>query len=260
MWNKLKCPECSAGLIWDDVRRLADEGTFARYETMSFRAAVGSDENFVWCRSCSFGQLHDSGATQPIVRCLNCGARSCFTHQGIPWHERLTCEEYDAMVADPDGFQSQRDREDEEAARERERQLEDDERLAREMDSRDRAREVERQEAAHAEARRKQEEEQRVEKERKIKEAERKKVEKEKAEKLREIKRKKAEEDATLETIEKTTKKCPKCTWPIEKNEGCDHMTCKSRLLSYVHMAVHIESAVASELSWLMPGRYAMPA
>lgn len=35
------------------------------------------------------------------------------------------------------------------------------------------------------------------------------------------------EEAATAATIAKTTKKCTKCQSPIEKNKGCDHMTCK---------------------------------
>ncbi|CAE7205025.1 IBR domain containing protein [Pyrenophora teres f. teres] len=38
-----------------------------------------------------------------------------------------------------------------------------------------------------------------------------------------------AQEEASLEAIGKLTKKCPGpgCTWNIEKNDGCDHMTCK---------------------------------
>ncbi|KAF2856778.1 hypothetical protein T440DRAFT_356672, partial [Plenodomus tracheiphilus IPT5] len=40
----------------------------------------------------------------------------------------------------------------------------------------------------------------------------------------RQIKR--AEDVASLETIRRTTKKCPKCGRCIEKNFGCEHMTC----------------------------------
>ena len=35
------------------------------------------------------------------------------------------------------------------------------------------------------------------------------------------------EEAASEKLIAETTKKCPKCDSNIEKNEGCDHMTCK---------------------------------
>lgn len=38
------------------------------------------------------------------------------------------------------------------------------------------------------------------------------------------------EKVASEKTIKKTTKKCPQCNSNIEKNQGCDHMTCK-RLL-----------------------------
>ena len=38
--------------------------------------------------------------------------------------------------------------------------------------------------------------------------------------------RKGKEEAATMMTLERTTKLCPECELRIEKNEGCDHMTC----------------------------------
>jgi hypothetical protein len=37
-----------------------------------------------------------------------------------------------------------------------------------------------------------------------------------------------AEEEASRVEVEKSTKKCPGagCTWNIQKNDGCNHMTC----------------------------------
>ena len=37
------------------------------------------------------------------------------------------------------------------------------------------------------------------------------------------------QEEASAAAISKFTKKCPgkKCGWNIEKNDGCDHMTCE---------------------------------
>ncbi|KAJ0385638.1 hypothetical protein COL922a_005963 [Colletotrichum nupharicola] len=63
-------------------------------------------ENFIWCTAnCGSGQLHDTGTEQPIVSCLHCGQRSCFTHN-VTWHENLTCEEYDSLLRDPENFRS----------------------------------------------------------------------------------------------------------------------------------------------------------
>ncbi|APA11672.1 hypothetical protein sscle_08g064420 [Sclerotinia sclerotiorum 1980 UF-70] len=36
------------------------------------------------------------------------------------------------------------------------------------------------------------------------------------------------QEEASLQLMEKATKQCPQCQVRIEKNDGCDHMTCRS--------------------------------
>jgi hypothetical protein len=202
----------------------------ARYEILSFRSAVSSDKNFVWCQNCSFGQLHSSGLSQPIVRCLSCNFRSCFRHS-VPWHDRLTCEEYDAMLQDPDGFQSAIDRDDEAAAIAAKKQEERDEQIAREFDRENRRKEEDRQRQRHEEEVRRARAEQEKEKERRKKEQERK-------ERNELLKRRQKEDTLSLATVKKTTKPCPGCQWPIEKNEGCSHMTCKfPQFLSYPSFA-----------------------
>ena len=45
---------------------------------------------------------------------------------------------------------------------------------------------------------------------------------------------KKAEESASIKLIKELAKQCPECKWNIEKNDGCDHMTCKNPSLSFV--------------------------
>lgn len=41
------------------------------------------------------------------------------------------------------------------------------------------------------------------------------------------VKQFKSFDHESLTWISRNTKKCPKCKWPIEKNSGCDHMTCR---------------------------------
>lgn len=195
----------------------------SRYEVLSFRNAIGSDQNFIWCQNCDFGQLHESGLEHPIIRCLKCSFRSCFRHKG-PWHERMTCEEYDEMLKDPEGFKSAVDRGDEEAIEALRKQQEADELMARELEAQDRQAEEDRQRAKHEEALRKARAAQEAEAARKRKEIE----DKERAKRAAEIRQRQQQEAAALQLINSTTKRCPGCQWPIEKNQGCSHMTCKS--------------------------------
>jgi hypothetical protein len=124
------------------------------------------------------------------------------------------------MLRDPDGFQSVRDMEDADLEMARELQDEEDERLARELPDSDKQAEEERQRRRHEEERRKAREKQEAE-------AARKKLEQERAQRREELKRKQKEEALSVAKVQQTTKPCPGCQWPIEKNRGCSHMTCK---------------------------------
>lgn len=191
---------------------------------MSVRSAVSTDKDFVWCKNCEFGQLHATGESQPIVRCLNCGYRSCYRHS-IPWHERLTCEEYDEMLENPDSFQSAIEKDEAATIAFQMRQEEEDKTLARSMLERERQIEEDRQRQSH---------EEQLRRARKQQEAEGRRMrEAEQAWRKEAIKRKQ-EEKMSLETVQATTKSCPGCQWPIEKNDGCSHMTCKSFQFSII--------------------------
>ncbi|EEY19611.1 conserved hypothetical protein [Verticillium alfalfae VaMs.102] len=165
-------------------------------------------DNFIWCAGgCGSGQIHETGAEQPIVICLHCSGRSCFTHE-VAWHDGLTCEEFDSLLADPENFRSRIEVEnaavDEEEARRRAQDAVDHAlagRLAADQEAEERAR-VERDKQAR----------------RKAAEA---------AEKARKTAaRRKREDEQSMATMNRTTKKCPGCSWAIEKNSGCSHMTC----------------------------------
>lgn len=52
----------------------------------------------------------------------------------------------------------------------------------------------------------------------------------------------KIQEEASIKAIDKLTKKCPGgCGWPIQKNNGCDHMTCKSSQYELEYQRTHAD-------------------
>ncbi|KAF4980603.1 hypothetical protein FZEAL_3416 [Fusarium zealandicum] len=206
LWTEIRCPECRELLEYADIQRYANKQTFARYETLALRAAMSEAEHFVWCTSgCGSGQIHESGSEQPIVTCLHCRHRSCF-HHNVAWHETLSCDEYDQLLADPDNFRSQLELENEKWSEAQRAQLEADRAMAHGLLAEERA-ELKRRE-------------------------ERARQEREQAEKAAKLARQiasrlKKEEAQSWATVSRTTKPCPGCGWAIEKNEGCSHMTCK---------------------------------
>ncbi|OLN87290.1 E3 ubiquitin-protein ligase RNF19B [Colletotrichum chlorophyti] len=205
LWTEIRCPECRELLEYVDIQKYADEETFARYEALALRAAMAEAENFFWCpTNCGSGQLHDVGASQPIVTCLHCNQRSCFTHN-VAWHENLTCEEYDALLRDPENFRSRIELENEEGEATRHAQEDADRAMAQGLMAEQQA-EIQRQDTRE-----------RNERERALKAA---------ALARKVAARRKAEEEKSRATMTRTTKPCPGCGWAIEKSSGCSHMTC----------------------------------
>ncbi|RFN51532.1 ring finger domain-containing protein [Fusarium flagelliforme] len=205
LWTEIRCPECTELLEYADIQRYANEQTFSKYETIALRAAMSEADNFVWCTSgCGSGQIHESGTAQPIVTCLHCNHRSCF-HHNVAWHENLSCEEYDQLLADPENFRSRLELENERWSEEQQAQLEADRAMAQNLLAEDQAVMRQREERAHRE--------------------------REQAQKAAQLARqiaarRKKEEAKSSATVSRTTKPCAGCGWAIEKNRGCSHMTC----------------------------------
>lgn len=182
-------------------------------------------ENFIFCiANCGYGQWHDGGREQPIITCSQCGTRACFQHQ-VRWHESLTCEEYDALLADPEHFRSRFELDNEEAeaaAKANCRQVDADRVFAQGLMAEeqrgfnDAKRERERRERETREARERAKKEQ-------AREA-RERAEREEKKKMGEMRRmaaqRKREEDMSQDTVKKTTKPCPGCGSAIEKKDG----------------------------------------
>lgn len=164
------------------------------------RATMAKADNFIWCTAgCGSGQIHDSDARHPIVTCLHCGQRSCFKHN-VPWHEGLTCKEFDRLLADPVNFRMGWVNDDASEVHQR-HQVDADLALARHLT------------VGYEAARLQREFEKRQREERKKSE--------EGAKRTRELAlRKKKEEDRSAKTIGRTTRPCPGCGTSIERESG----------------------------------------
>ncbi|CEL08788.1 hypothetical protein ASPCAL11933 [Aspergillus calidoustus] len=150
------CPICKKPMSEGDVQKWAKPDVVRRYNSIRTRKTLADDPNFIWCSNpkCGGGQIHASGAESPIMTCMYCHARTCFTHQR-PWHEGLTCYEYDHPEVVIEREERER-REEAAAQRELQQQVEADEVLARELEAADnknhRRREVDRKKTAEKRA------------------------------------------------------------------------------------------------------------
>ncbi|KAK7757496.1 hypothetical protein SLS62_000511 [Diatrype stigma] len=101
------CPDCKAPLDYEVVEAHADAETFERYRQASLTKTITEAGNFSWCPlGCGSGQFHDDdndNGSLSIVLCLGCKKQYCRRHQ-VAWHDEHTCAEYDAFLADPEGF------------------------------------------------------------------------------------------------------------------------------------------------------------
>ncbi|KAJ2896838.1 hypothetical protein MKZ38_005137 [Zalerion maritima] len=231
LWHAkvITCPECLSPLEYDEIRQYADPATFERHTTLLTNTTLFSLPNFFKCVSpgCDSGQIHDSGSNAPIVACIVCGHRACFTHK-VPWHHTMSCDEYDNFIASPETFRSQFDLENERVAQEAEnKRLE---RMAQEEMDRAYAQQLMAEEEEREENERqaqieREERELRMEAERARIEEERRQREEERLRMVEEAAKRQREEGMSQTTISRITKPCPNCSRPIEKNDGCDHMT-----------------------------------
>ncbi|KAL2820004.1 hypothetical protein BJX63DRAFT_334751 [Aspergillus granulosus] len=95
----LTCPLCHTILSDEEVERWASRPTFQVYDMARTWRILEDDVDFVKCINpdCGYGQLHTGGPGDPVVICANCGVRTCYTHRNIPWHEGVSCAEFEIM-------------------------------------------------------------------------------------------------------------------------------------------------------------------
>lgn len=216
------CPECNSAMEYNEVQLYADQATFAKYDARILNDFMSLRSDWFSCPSCRSGQIHDAVDGAPIVTCGNCTRKYCFRHR-IPWHETMSCDEYDRFLADPFNFRSAFELENERAEQESEAM----ERRRREMEAADFrfAQSLLEDEEARAEAearairdRAAREEAERLEAERKA--ARKRAAAAARAKAAKEAKRRANENAVSEATVRRTTKNCPACSSPIEKNDG----------------------------------------
>ncbi|KAI0436176.1 hypothetical protein F4803DRAFT_543174 [Xylaria telfairii] len=265
--NSFTCPQCRGALPYASIQQYAKPETFIKYDKLLARNGLGEEPNFCWCTAgCGSGQLHLEGRENPLMICTNCRGKTCFAHQA-PWHDGLTCREFDNPDATttangsgqigPSETRSIRNRFSNLLGRGKRNisiggitRLENDQeyrdrllagKLAKQEEDLERKRQKSTEEAAKRNRMQKQEEERqeqaqehrtREEEARKWRQAEKSRAQEERARKQKQLEedrqRRRAEEAASENALLTVSKLCPNnCGARIQKTEGCDHMKCR---------------------------------
>ncbi|KAF1994798.1 hypothetical protein P154DRAFT_624461 [Amniculicola lignicola CBS 123094] len=103
-FERITCPQCDRGLAYDEIKNLCPEETFKMYDKRVLLHTLGKLPNFRWCLAphCENGQVYDDiDPMSPVVQCQECDFKMCFYH-GLPWHNSLTCDEFDSSLTHGD--------------------------------------------------------------------------------------------------------------------------------------------------------------
>ncbi|KAF2675529.1 hypothetical protein BT63DRAFT_475127 [Microthyrium microscopicum] len=108
--DRLPCPECSRILNGTEIRFLMPRGFLERLDNFRLHNLLSREPGFRWCLriGCKSGAFYDYDnaaaackTCTAYITCMDCRFKMCFYHQ-IPWHEDLTCKEYDSTMASRD--------------------------------------------------------------------------------------------------------------------------------------------------------------
>ncbi|KAK2810424.1 hypothetical protein FQN50_002913 [Emmonsiellopsis sp. PD_5] len=110
-WSVCTCPHCNTSLSEADIRSALNRVENLIISEIVARKTQESHPRWTWCLSvtCSSGQIFPEQSRSQKVTCTKCGAHSCFFH-GVPWHERLSCSQFDDTRPDAKSIRSSEDR------------------------------------------------------------------------------------------------------------------------------------------------------
>jgi hypothetical protein len=106
------CPECYTALSHAAIKLILvnhnDSTLYESYTKFELDRHLEQSSEFVWCaHGCGSDLLKESVAMNNTVKCINCHKVTCFLHK-CPWHDGMTCKEFDLCRANEQLHASQR--------------------------------------------------------------------------------------------------------------------------------------------------------
>ncbi|KAK2779430.1 hypothetical protein FQN52_002444 [Onygenales sp. PD_12] len=110
-WSVCTCPQCNTSLSEAEIRSALNRVENLIISEIVARKTQESHPRWTWCLSvtCSSGQIFPEQSRSQKVTCAKCGAHSCFFH-GVPWHEKLSCSQFDDTRPDAQSIRNSEDR------------------------------------------------------------------------------------------------------------------------------------------------------
>ncbi|KAI5202134.1 RCC1/BLIP-II protein [Aureobasidium subglaciale] len=95
--DRIKCAECQERLSYEIVRQIVSKTSLGMYDKVLLKRCVEEDNDFHYCMSvkCKSGQIHVGGLDSPLFNCKVCKHKHCVGCK-VPWHEDESCDDYQA--------------------------------------------------------------------------------------------------------------------------------------------------------------------